>query len=153
FVMEFVPGKTLRDEVAERKKLGLEEAMAITIDLCQTVAAAHRENVLHRDLKPANIIVRDLTKPDLVIVDYGLSFNHKDEEATVTQVGEQLRNEFLALPETNIPGGDRRDKRSDITALAAIAYYCLTGNAPGHLRDARSLAPHRRPGFSVREAL
>jgi serine/threonine-protein kinase len=153
FVMEYILGKTLTDEVTARKGLNLEQSVAVTLDLCQTVSAAHRENVLHRDLKPANVIVRDLDKPDLVIVDYGLSFNHGDEEGTVTQTGEQIRNELLALPETNALGGDRRDKRSDITALAAIMYYCLTGHLPGHLRDGRGLAPHRRTGFSVQEAL
>jgi serine/threonine protein kinase len=153
FVMEYIPGKMLTDEVTARKRLDLEQSVAVTLDLCQTVSAAHRENVLHRDLKPANIIARDLDKPDLVIVDYGLSFNHEGDEETVTQTGEAIRNELLALPETNALGGDRRDKRSDVTALAAILYYCLTGHLPGHLRDGRGLAPHRRPGFSVREAL
>jgi serine/threonine protein kinase len=153
FVMEHVPGATLAEVVTGRNRLELDQSAAITLDLCATVAAAHRENVLHRDLKPANVIVRDIDRPDLVIVDYGLSFNHGDNEATLTETGEPLRNEFLALPETNTLGGDRRDKRSDITALGAMLYYCLTGHAPGHLRDGKGLAPHRRPGYAVRQWL
>jgi hypothetical protein len=67
-------------------------------------------------------------------------------------MGEQFRNEFLALPETNTPGNDRRDKRSDVTALAAVFHFCLTGHVPGQLRDGNGLAPHRRPGYTIAEA-
>jgi serine/threonine protein kinase len=149
FVMEHIPGTTLKVEISARGPLTLEKAVALVADLGATVAGAHALDVLHRDLKPDNIMVRSFASGDLVIVDYGLSFNDETEEDTdLTHTDEQFRNRFLALPETNTPGGDRRDKRSDITALGAILYYCLTSHVPGHLRDGRGRAPHRRDGFS-----
>jgi serine/threonine protein kinase len=153
FVMDFIHGVTLADLLKREKQLSLNQAMGITLDLCSTVSAAHEQDVLHRDLKPANIMIRNLEKADAVIVDYGLSFNRSIDLETVTQADETLRNEFLALPETNTPGGDRRDKRSDITAIGAIVYYCLTGHNPGHLRDGNGLAPHRRAGYTIRDSL
>jgi len=155
FVMSYIDGNTLSDEVRERGPISLVQAVAITLDLAATVATGHRSNIVHRDLKPDNIIVRQFEPTDLVIVDFGLSFN-VDESGTdnpLTNEGEQFRNRFLALPETNTPGSNRRDPRSDVTALSAILYYCITGHNPGHLRDANDKPPHRRPGFSVREAL
>lgn len=155
FVMEFVEGRTLDKEVRDRGPLLLDKAAEITLDLAVTVAAAHKEDVLHRDLKPDNVMVRRFDPADLVIVDYGLSFNQDEEGSaeTLTNSDEQFRNRFLALPEANTPGGDRRDKRSDVTALSGILYFCLTGHNPGHLVDGSGKAPHRRQGFTVRQRL
>jgi serine/threonine protein kinase len=152
FVMEYIPGKTLTDEITNRGRLPLDSAAAVAMDLCKTVADAHKNDVLHRDLKPDNIIVRNFDAADLVIVDYGLSYTEETSQ-DLTHVDEQFRNRFLSLPETNTPGGDRRDKRSDVTAIAAVLYYCVTGNMPGHLRDGNGHPPHRRPRFAVREVL
>jgi serine/threonine protein kinase len=132
FVMEYIPGKTLKDEITARGRLPLEKAVAVAMDLCQIVAAVHRNDVLHRDLKPDNIVVRNFDTPDLVIVDYGLLYLKEDAAQDLTHSDEQFRNRFLALPETNTPGGDRRDKRSDITAVCAVLYYCITERTWGH---------------------
>jgi serine/threonine protein kinase len=153
FVMEFVDGKTLKKEVEERGRLPFEEASAIVLSLLSTLAAAHAEGIVHRDLKPDNIIVRDMVKKDLVIIDYGLSFNRDEAAETITQTGDTFRNKFLDLPETNTESGNFRDPRSDVTAAVAVLFYCLTGRVPGHLQDSRGLAPHRRPGSSVQDAL
>ncbi|HEY1375853.1 MAG TPA: protein kinase, partial [Gemmataceae bacterium] len=108
FVMEFVEGQTLDKEVAARGRLDLDKAGAMTLALAETVSAAHGQGVLHRDLKPDNIIVRDFDADDLVIVDYGLSFNQADDD-NLTRDSEQLGSPFLMLPEVRVPGGDRRD--------------------------------------------
>jgi serine/threonine protein kinase len=150
-VMEYIPGQTLREVIDEDGSLPLQSATDITLRLCDTVEAAHTYPILHRDLKPENIIARDVSSADVVIVDYGLSFNAADPDITVT--GETFRNRFLDLPETNTPGGNRRDPRSDVTAVCAIYYYLLTGHIPGQLQSGDGLLPHQRPGYSVRGML
>lgn len=152
FVMSFVAGQTLKKVIDTKRRLSVEGAAALTIDLCDTVAKAHAAQVVHRDLKPENIIVRDLDPADAVIVDLGLSYQDEAAE-TVTQVGERMRNKFLVLPELNTSYGEHRDPRSDITALAGLFYYCLTGREPGMPRNAAGEAIHRAPGMSVREIL
>jgi hypothetical protein len=57
------------------------------------------------------------------------------------------------LPEVRVPGGDRRDVRSDITAVCAILYFCLTGHKPGLLRDSNDRPIHRSEGCAVREVI
>jgi serine/threonine protein kinase len=151
FVMQYVDGPTLEELVTADGPYSLDRAAAMVIDLGTTIGAAHGEGVLHRDLKPANIIVRDPATADLVIVDYGLSFNRDDDAETVTRTDEQFRNEFLALGETNTPGGNKRDPRIDVTALCGVLYFCLSGQVPGHLVDGRGRPPHKRDGVrSVR---
>jgi serine/threonine protein kinase len=150
-VMDLIEGPTLMEHVENAGPLEAGAAVAFTMSLCKTVELAHKEGVLHRDLKPDNVIVRNAENSELVVIDYGLSFNTDDE--SVTQTGETFRNKFLTLPETVAPGGDLRDHRSDITAVCAIFYFCLTGHIPGVLQDGNGTLPHMRDAYSVRSAL
>lgn len=152
FVMEFIPGTSLSDVVKSAGKLDLDQAAAIALDLAKTMEAAHGQRVAHRDLKPDNIIVRNLQAADVVIVDYGVSFNEAEEGHDLTHTTEQFGSRFLALPEMKSPGGDRRDFRSDICSTCAILYFCLTGHKPGVLQDSNGRAVHRSEGCAVRES-
>jgi serine/threonine protein kinase len=152
FVMEFIPGKTLEKEVGERGPLGVEKSIGLVLDLAATCSRAHEKTVYHRDIKPNNILVRDFETNELVIVDYGLSFNEEEEDSELTETNEQIRNRFLTLPESTTPGGNRRDPRSDMTAVCAVLYFCLTSKPPVMLRDSSNVPMHRSPGHSIREA-
>ena len=153
-VMEYVDGRTLAEIVAESNGVTLEKAVAITQEICKTMAVCHENDVLHRDLKPQNIVVADDSDSlEVTILDYGLSFNRADDEEGLTTMNETFANKFFNLPETNTPGSDHRDPRSDITAACGILYYCLTGEIPGQLRDGNNVPPHKRDGRSVRDKL
>jgi eukaryotic-like serine/threonine-protein kinase len=148
FVMTYIEGPTLDEYIQRHGRLSLTESIRVTKQVAHTLAIGHAESIQHRDLKPRNIIMAGVSAddgPDGIpfLVDYGLSFNlSTDIDLTKTQ--ETLWNEFLSLPETNVQGYNQRDPRSDVTALAAIFYFCLTGHAPQLLRDANDRAPHRR---------
>ena len=148
-VMEYFPGETLHQYVQSQKHLTIEESIGFVLSLCETVRVAHDAGVLHRDIKPQNIIVRDKTAMSLGLVDYGLSFNTTVDGNT--QPGDVLRNQFIDLPETMTPNGSFRNPVSDVTAICAILYYCLTGHVPRQLQDGRGDPPHRWKGFSVSE--
>lgn len=149
-VMSLIPGITLTEYIEKNGPLDLDTAIAFILSLSNTIKLAHDAEIIHRDLKPDNIIVRNHGEFDLVIVDYGLSFNLTDDG--LTMANESFKNSFLSLPENNTHTGDRRDSRSDLTALCAVFHYCLTGKTPGHLLDSESKAPHRRDG-GMREEL
>ena len=148
-VMDLIQGPTLREHVEKNGALSVDTAIKCVLSLCETIRIAHTFPILHRDLKPDNVIVRDPNDARLIIVDYGLSFNASDDD--LTQTDETFRNRFLDLPETNTPTGDRRDPRSDITAVSAILYFCLTTKIPGQLQDGSGTLPHLRTGHSLRD--
>lgn len=152
FVMEKISGKTLLESVKEKKGLPFDDAIDLTIDLANSFKIALNEDVLHRDIKPENIIVRSLKKHDAVIVDYGLSFN-KDIDSDLTQLDETLDNKFLSLPERRVQGGDRRDRRSDLTGICGIFFFCLTNEPPIDLSDEKGNPPHRRLEKKLREII
>ena len=153
FVMDFIPGKTLDSALQDQGALGLNQAVAVAADLAGTVAQVHRAGILHRDLKPSNLMVRRLgAEADIVLLDCGLSFHKKDETTKDITGQDPIRNKFLSLSEGNTPGGNRRDPRSDLTAVAGILFYCLTRKNIGLLFDGAA-APHHRPACSVRELL
>ena len=58
-VMEYVRGRTLRDILAERRRLNPVEALAILEQMLAAIAAAHRAGLVHRDVKPENVLVAE----------------------------------------------------------------------------------------------
>jgi serine/threonine protein kinase len=142
FVMEFIPGPTVRKEISSRGPQSLDHAIRLSLDLCRAIAGSHAESIYHRDLKPANIIARDFANAYLVVVDYGLSYSEKvratGDDISYTQ--ENIGNKFLVLPE----GEDRRDPKRDVAAVCGLFFYFLSGKDPGRVVDAGGRLPHRR---------
>ncbi len=58
-VMEYVRGRTLRELLAERRRLQPLEALAIMEQMLAAIAAAHRAGLVHRDVKPENVLVAE----------------------------------------------------------------------------------------------
>ena len=80
-VMEYVRGRTLRDVLAERRRLNPDEALAITEQMLAAIAAAHRAGLVHRDVKPENVLVAEaptggvanLVDSVVKVADFGLA--------------------------------------------------------------------------------
>src|SRR5262245_43801704 len=72
-VFELVPGRTLRDTLAEEGMLSLPETIHLMTQVLDALACAHGCGVVHRDLKPENImIVRTGIRRNALILDFGL---------------------------------------------------------------------------------
>ncbi len=146
FVMDYVSGQTLAQLVSQENRLNLAKAVELTLQLCKTFGIAFRERISHRDIKPENLMVTYGEASEIVVVDFGLSFN-EDSAQTLTDVDEAFDNKFISLPERRGPGENKRDPRSDITGLCAVLFFCLTGCAPRNLRDSKNRPPHRWDNF------
>ncbi len=153
FVMEYILGDTLDTALQKSGPLSLDAAIKVGCDIAKTISEVHKSGILHRDLKPTNLMARAIgEKSDIVLLDCGLSFNENDIDDDLT-AHDPIRNKFLSLSEGNTPGGNRRDPRSDLTAVAALFLYCMTRQNIGLLFDENALAPHRRPGCLMEELL
>src|SRR5438876_4507159 len=117
-VMELVPGKTLRDLVAERGPLPPHEVSRIVSQVAAALDAAHAAGVVHCDVKPANVIVdpRGIAK----LTDFGIARAARDRDQQ-----ELLGTARYIAPE-RVAGGPVT-ARTDVYGLGLVAYELLTG--------------------------
>lgn len=140
-VLGCVEGGTLSDRISQGGPMSPENAIACAIGISGVLESCHAEGVIHRDLKPSNVMLRGNVESSPVVVDLGLSFNEGgDELGEVTRVGEEIANRFLRLPEA----WGNHNALSDVTQLAGLFFYMLTGLEPHVLLDHNGNMPHRR---------
>jgi serine/threonine protein kinase len=159
-VMDYVPGRDLKDIMDEARRAGkfLDEGEVLNWadQLCDALSHLHRQNpaILHRDIKPANI---KLT-PDgrIKLVDFGLVkvLAADDNYRTITVLQGRGTAAYTPLEQY---GGDagHTEVRSDIYSLGGTLYHLLTHQPPpdakqrflnpGSLQSPRSLNPKISP--------
>jgi serine/threonine-protein kinase len=122
--MELLRGKTLRQVLAQRGKLSIEETLRVLLEVAGGVSAAHEAGVTHRDLKPENIFC--VSHGPVKVLDLGTAkFAGENAPSIQTAVGRIIGSVAYTAPERF--NGDPADARSDIYALGLIAYECLAG--------------------------
>jgi hypothetical protein len=84
----------------------------------------HELTMLHRDIKPSNIILRDDGTP--VLIDFGAA---RDFETRNTRSVTAMGTEGYSPPEQRGVGG-QQGPWTDLYALGATAYHCVTGQPP-----------------------
>ena len=127
FVMEFVDGRTVYDDISSKGAYSEEEALRITIDVAKALSHAHDQGFIHRDVKPKNIMItHDGT---VKLADMGLARAVSDREAAEAEQGKAYGTPYYISPE-QIRGEIEIDFRADIYALGATMYHMVTGNVP-----------------------
>ncbi|AHG91603.1 protein kinase [Gemmatirosa kalamazoonensis] len=128
--MEYVPGRTLRALIHEEGPLRARRVSSLVKQIADGLDAAHRLGIVHRDLKPDNVLVvtgakgRDRVK----VVDFGIAKAFGTQDAGLTKTGFVVGTPEFMSPEQLL--GESVDPRSDVYALALLAYQCLTGSLP-----------------------
>ena len=147
-VMEYVEGETLEALVGRlgatpdyaRGLFGAPCDAAAELHAGFAMAGERPVLVIHRDLKPSNIIVSGvryaadagMTFSSLVIIDLGIARVWRDGADTDTV---KFGTRSYAPPEQF--GFGQTSVRSDIDALGALLFFCLTGTDPKPGRDIR----------------
>jgi serine/threonine-protein kinase len=127
--MERLEGDTLAHQLRVRRTLPLDEVVRLVTDIAAGISTAAAAGIVHRDLKPQNVL---LHRPDgngagtWKILDFGVArgIDHGD---TLTS-GRVVGTPSYMAPEQ--ASGGSVDHRTDLYALAAIAYRALTGHPP-----------------------
>jgi serine/threonine protein kinase len=127
FVMEYVEGKTIADDLAAGKIFSEAEALEIIIQVAKALAHAHACNLIHRDVKPKNIMIS--TSGTVKLADMGLARGTTDIEAAQSEAGKAYGTPYYIAPE-QIRGKIDIDGRADIYGLGATFYHMVTGRVP-----------------------
>jgi len=127
YVMPFVDGETLRDRMAREGQIPVEEALAITREVADGLAHAHRAGVVHRDIKPGNIL---LAGGHATLADFGIARGlERAGGEGLTRTGVTIGTPTYMSPE-QASGEAGVDGRSDVYSLACVLYEMLAGEAP-----------------------
>jgi serine/threonine-protein kinase len=132
--MEYVPGRSLAEQLSDKGRLDPERVFAMADVLADALQAAHDAGIVHRDLKPANVLVRD-SDGAVKIVDFGVA---RMPTSKLTQSGMTVGSPGYMSPEQI--QGRPVDARSDLFAIAVLLYECLCGESPFSGDDLPALA-------------
>ncbi len=127
-VMELVEGVTLTEYVEKAlKPLALDVVKKLTSQILDVLEYLHGSSppVIVRDIKPDNLMLRGDGRVKLL--DFGLAKRLVSGEKTQTIVRGMGTDCYAPMEQY---GQGMTDQRSDIFALGATLYFCLTGAAP-----------------------
>ena len=141
---EFVKGPTLRQWREAQPGVEVSIAIETTRKLLTILGACHAGGVVHRDVKPDNIILADGDPRRPVVLDFGLNYHEVEGVSFATEHGQEVGNRFLRLPELSAGSLLKQDPRSDLSFVAGIFFYMLSGRNPNVLQDAEGRLPHQR---------
>ena len=127
YVMPFVEGKTLREYLAEKGRLPLDDALRIVKGVADALAFAHRKGIIHRDIKPENVLLQG---GHPLVADFGIARALSlAGDVALTQTGMVVGTPSYMSPEQTV-GDSNVDARSDIYSLACLLFEALTGAPP-----------------------
>ncbi|MBW7992865.1 MAG: serine/threonine protein kinase [Planctomycetes bacterium] len=132
FVMEYVEGKTIADDLSAGKVFEETEALDMIIQVANALGHAHALSLIHRDVKPKNIMINN--SGTIKLADMGLARATTDIEAAQSEQGKAYGTPYYIAPE-QIRGKIDIDGRADIYGLGATLYHMLTGRVPFMAED------------------
>ena len=134
-VLEYAPGRTLRDIIDEQGPLDEARALNIFKQILDGVGFAHQQGIIHRDLKPSNIMLDH--NDNVKIMDFGIAKVLGDRN--LTRTGTKLGTIYYMSPE-QIRAEKDVDQRTDIYSLGILLYEMLTGRLPFNADTASDFA-------------
>ncbi|HEV7211363.1 MAG TPA: protein kinase [Blastococcus sp.] len=149
-VMELVEGESLASRLAGGRRLDVATTLTVVRSTAAALAAAHAAGVVHRDIKPGNVLMaRD---GGVKITDFGIAWSASS--VPLTQTGQVIGTAHYLSPEQ--AQGGKATPASDVYAVGAVAYECLTGRRPFdgensvqiavmHIRDTPDPLPREIP--------
>lgn len=140
FVMEYVPGESLRDRLRRDPFPTLAESLAILDQVAEGLMAIHDAGIVHHDVKPANVLLGPNGR--VFVADLGLSrLIAAGAETAPTRAGTPR---YMAPEQLDArPQPPELAARTDVYQLGVVAYELLTQNPPfSGEDDQRVIAKH-----------
>ena len=133
-VMEYVPGRTLKERIKEEGALPVAQALRIARQIAGALAQAHANNLVHCDIKPHNILV--MPDGNIKVADFGIA--RAVTESTMTYNDNIMGSVHYFSPEQ--ARGTLITPKSDVYSLGVVLYEMLSGHIPFDGNTAVSIA-------------
>ena len=120
-VTEYLDGKSLKEHAAKNGKFPAQKFLDQIRPLMEDIHRMHERGVIHRDIAPDNIIL--LSDGQMKLIDFGAARSYLGDKSmtVVVKKGFAPVEQYLSKGST---------AASDVYALAATIYYCITGKVP-----------------------
>ena len=146
-VMEFLEGRTLKEVVAQTGPIPTQTMLALLEPVLRAMEAMHHAGVIHRDISPDNLM--ELKDGTVKLMDFGCA---RDFQSGLTETI-TLKHGFA--PREQYSGRDQ-GPWTDVYAMCATVYYCLTGQVPARAtlrgeEEQDPLLPPRQLGIDLTE--
>ena len=133
-VMEYVPGRTLKERIKEEGPVPVPQALQIARQIAGALAQAHANNLVHCDIKPHNILV--MPDGNVKVADFGIA--RAVTESTMTYNDNIMGSVHYFSPEQ--ARGTMITPKSDVYSLGGLLYEMLSGRIPFDGNTAVSIA-------------
>ena len=123
-IVEFVPGQSLKQRIAERGVFSPEETSLVLEQAARALDHLHARGLVHLDVKPQNLI---RTPDGLVkLIDFGLAQQSGAPQETIG--GQAFGTAAYLAPEQ--AQGEPVIPATDVYSLGCVIYEMLTGSPP-----------------------
>ena len=146
-VMDYEDGHPL-SAVLKKRRVGERAVRKLMVPILKGLRAVHAQNFLHRDIKPGNIFLRRDGPP--LLIDFGAARQALQQRAAAAMT--VILTPGYAPLEQYGEGQEQQGPWTDLYALGATLFHCLTGRAPRDAAWRVQAAAHGAPD-SIREAL
>ncbi|HKO50299.1 MAG TPA: serine/threonine-protein kinase [Polyangiaceae bacterium] len=136
-VMEYLLGRTLREELRARGRLSLLDSLDFVHQALSGLVAVHALGIVHRDIKPDNLFLSEEVDGTITlkVLDFGIarvipgvSPQGPQPLAVPTQTGTVMGTPRYLSPEAAL--GKRVDVRADLYSLSLVFYEMVAGCGP-----------------------
>lgn len=131
--MELLVGRTLADELKEKRALTLARSLQIILPVCDVLVEAHAAKLIHRDIKPENVFLHKTRASEVIkLLDFGiaklLGEGQEADRKLLTAGGGIIGTPLYMAPERLRQGS--YDGRSDVYSVGVMLYQMLSGRLP-----------------------
>ncbi|MEI8255279.1 MAG: protein kinase [Deltaproteobacteria bacterium] len=137
-VLTLLKGESVARMLERLGKLQLADALTITLEVLDALAAAHAMGVVHRDIKPDNVFIANGPRGErqIKLLDFGISKVIADNSADAAQGRRGLTAtgaimgtaEYMSPEQVN---GERAiDGRADLWSLGVMLFEMIAGQVP-----------------------
>ena len=147
-VTEFLDGETLEKYLERVEKLSFDNTLCLLMPVMESLIKIHKKNLIHRDISPDNIM---LVGESVKLIDFGATRQFADN----TSLSVILKEGYAPAEQYSSKGN--QGTWTDVYALCAVIYRCITGvvpmSSPERISLGEEIVPPSELGINISPAI